>query len=161
MNHAPSNSPPDKPRPEEERELDLLISRMIDGEVSEADRRLIQQNIGGFYSAADRTASRVGFLRCMATFEWRCGGALPWGTHHYWRQAADEADPLDGLRWRIDRMAESLGWSAGDVDAFLASDHMTSGRYGSVREAPRYWLSRLLDALKAIHARATAQEAHP
>jgi len=39
MNHAPSNSPPDKPRPEEERELDLLISRMIDGEVSEADRR--------------------------------------------------------------------------------------------------------------------------
>jgi hypothetical protein len=39
MNHAPSNSPPDKSRPEEERELDVLINRMIDGEVSEADRR--------------------------------------------------------------------------------------------------------------------------
>lgn len=39
MNHSPSNSPPGKSRPEEESELDVLINRVIDGEVSKADRR--------------------------------------------------------------------------------------------------------------------------
>ncbi|MDY7108486.1 MAG: hypothetical protein SYC29_07595 [Planctomycetota bacterium] len=39
MNHAPSNAPPDDPRPEDISELDLLINRIIDGEAGEADRR--------------------------------------------------------------------------------------------------------------------------
>lgn len=121
--------------------------------VDEPERRLIQQSIGGFFSAADKTASRVGFIRCMAVYEWRCGGKLRRSTPGYWHDEAENADPLDGLRWRIARVAEALGFTPADVDAFLASKKMSSGRYGTVRDAPRYWLSRLLDALHAIHQR--------
>jgi len=38
MNHAPSTPPPDSPQHEGDCELDILIGRMIDGEVSEEDR---------------------------------------------------------------------------------------------------------------------------
>jgi len=121
--------------------------------LDEQERRLIQQNIGGFFSAADRSASREGFIAVMAFCEKRCGGCLAGCTVGYWSAQDAQANPLDGLRHRLNHQAAAMGWSPGDVDRFLASEHMSSGLYGSVEDAPAYWLGRLLEALKAIASR--------
>jgi len=124
--------------------------------VSEADRRLIQRNIGGFHSAADLTATRYGFICVMAHYEEMCAGRLGHNTLGYWAGEARRAEPEDALRYAIRREAERLGWRDEQVDRFLASEHMSSGQYRRVRDAPSYWLHRLLSALKAMLAREEA-----
>lgn len=121
--------------------------------LTEEERRIVQRTVGGFHSAADRTATRVGFIRVMAHYEELCGGRLSGKTRGYWASQSDRADPLDAMRYAIREQANLLGWRPEQVDRFLASDHMSSGRYRRVRDAPAYWLHRLLSALKVLVAR--------
>jgi len=121
--------------------------------VTEMERRFIQRNLGGFHSAADRTATRLGFIRVMAHYEDACSGRLRGCTPRYWRSQADAARPGDALRFACRRQAEALGWPAERLDAFLAGPHMSGGRAASVAAAGPYWLHRLLDALNAMLAR--------
>jgi len=121
--------------------------------IAAAERRVIQRNVGGFHSAADRTATHEGFAAVMAFYEDRSGGCLDGYSPGFWCGRAEKALPTDRLLYRIARLAKSMGWTPGDVDLFLASDHMSSGGYASVQEAPTYWLTRLLEALKKISQR--------
>ena len=124
--------------------------------IDEAQRRVIQTNAGGFYSAADKTASREGFAAVMAFYEDRSGGRLDGFTAGYWRDAVaknQRGDDTDRLVWRIRREADALGWSAADTDAFLAGRHMSAGKVASVADASAYWLGKLLEALKQMNRR--------
>jgi len=122
--------------------------------LTEAERRLVQRNVGGFHSAADRTATREGFIAVMAFLEARCGGRLNGCGEGYWRGQDAAANPLDRLRWRIRREAEARGWTEADAEAFLASRHMSGGACRLLAEAPAYWLTRLLQALIEMNRRA-------
>lgn len=119
----------------------------------EPERRLVQRNIGGFFSAADRTASRQGFIAVMAFFEAKAGGQIGGSDRGYWQDQDAHANPLDALRHRVNQAAKRMGWSSEDVDKFLASEHMSSGLFATAAEAPAYWLSRLLDGMQAIERR--------
>ena len=119
----------------------------------EARRRQVQRSIGGFNSCCDRSVTREGFIAVMAYFEGECHGQLPGFTPGYWFGQSLRAEPLDALKVSIRREAQALGWSEGDTESFLASEHLSRGRFRRIQEAPPYWLSRLLDALKAIRKR--------
>ena len=124
--------------------------------IDEAQRRVIQANVGGFYSAADKTASREGFAAVMAFYEARSDGKLDGFSEGYWRGAVaknQSGDGTDRLIWRIRREAEALRWSDADVDAFLAGGHMSAGKAARVADASGYWLGRLLEALKQMNRR--------
>jgi hypothetical protein len=121
--------------------------------LGDEDRRLVQRNIGGFYSAADATATRRGFIACMAFYETRSGGQLAGSQSGYWRAEDAKANPTDSLVHRIRVEADAVGMSAADVDAFLASDKMSSGHCQGVNVAPAYWLNKLLSALIAMRKR--------
>ena len=121
--------------------------------VDEDQRRIIQRNVGGFYSAADKTASRQGFIAVMAFYERRCGGALEGNTAGYWQAENDKANPTDGLVFACRKIAGRLGLSNGQLDAFLAGRHMSCGACQSLEGAPAYWLRKLLEGLKAIEGR--------
>jgi hypothetical protein len=123
------------------------------GAEHEDERRMVQRNIGGFFSAADKTATREGFIAVMAFYEKHCGGQIGDFTRGYWAAEDAKANPLDSLRFRVNKLAAEMGWTPADVDAFLHSKHMSSGIYGSVEEASAYWLTRLLEGLKAIRQR--------
>ena len=129
--------------------------------VGDDQRRMIQRNVGGFHSAADPTATRYGYIQVMAVLEELGGGALRGNTAGYWLAEARAARPDDALRFAIRRQGRLLGWSAERLDAFLASGHMSSGACGSVDAAGRYWLHRLLDALKAIRGRHEIPDRRP
>jgi hypothetical protein len=43
--------------------------------------------------------------------------------------------------------------TAPQLDAFLAGPHMSGGDCTGIASAPAYWLSRLLEALKAMNGR--------
>lgn len=131
-----------------------LHSAAREAGVGEEDRRLIQRNLGGFYSAADKTASREGFIAVMAFLEARAGGRLSGCTLGYWRAETVKANPTDRLLYRINREAAAMGWTPQHVDAFLHSDRMSSGLFGTVADAPAYWLRKLLEAMLAIQRRA-------
>ena len=125
--------------------------------VDDAQRRVIQRNVGGFYSAADKTASHAGFAAVMAYYEDRAGGQLERYTPGFWAAAVEKTSGEDRSRllWRIEREAEALTWRyPEDVNAFLASKKMSGGKYADVRETPIYWLSRLLQALIEMRRRA-------
>lgn len=130
--------------------------------VDDAQRRVIQRNVGGFHSAADTTASHEGFCAVMAFYEGRAGGTLDGFTAGYW-QAAHQRNEAGGghsterLARRIRLLAAEMGWTLGDAEALLVSDHCSSGQAKRLDEAPAYWLSRLLDAMKAIAARQAGQ----
>jgi len=127
--------------------------------IDDEQRHLIQRNIGGFHSAADRTASHDGFAAVMAFYEDRAGGCLHGNTAGYWAAAHARNEARDGdgspdrLTWRIRRTAEQLGWTELDVEAFLASEHCSSGRFVRLADANAYWLRRCLDGLQAIARR--------
>ena len=119
------------------------------------ERRAVQRNIGGFFSAADKTCTREGFIAVMAFYEARMPERKLRGfTPGYWAEQDRTANPLDALRARINQEAASMGWAADDVDRFLASKHMSSAMYGTVTDAPGYWLRRLLQGMIAIRTRA-------
>lgn len=121
--------------------------------VREDERRLIQRNVGGFHSAADRTATREGFIAVMAFLEKLAGGTLRGCTAGYWREQNAESRPGDSLRFRVRQVAGEMGWTVEQTDRFLASKHCSNGFCASVEEASEYWLGRLLDGLKAMGRR--------
>lgn len=121
--------------------------------VDDEQRRLIQRNIGGFHSAADKTATRQGFIAVMAFYERRCGGCLAGSTRGYWAFEDDKANPTDGLVFACRKTASRLGLSNGQLDAFLAGRHMSCGACESIEQAPAYWLRKLLEGLKVIAKR--------
>ena len=80
--------------------------------VDEPARRLIQRNVGGFHSAADRTATRQGYIAVMAFYERACGGQLEGFTKGYWTAEDERANPADALVFRIRREAGTCwAWS--------------------------------------------------
>ena len=87
-------------------------------------RRMVQWNAGGFYSAADRTASREGFIAVMAVYEQRAGGRMPGCTPGYWQDEDRKANPSDGLRHLVRQAAAELGV---DPDRFIAGERMSRG----------------------------------
>ena len=130
--------------------------------VDEPARRVIQRNVGGFYSAADKTATHEGFAAVMAHYEHLAGKQLARFSAGYWRDA-DQANrrkaeggpaPTDRLKWRIAREAEAMGMTNDDVDRFLSSDKMSSGLFLTVADADAYWLNRLLQSLIEMRKRA-------
>ncbi len=121
--------------------------------IDEAQRRIIQRNVGGFYSAADRTATRWGFQRVMAHYEDRAGGKLDGYSAGYWTGQGDKAGPQDGLLWRVNEEARRLGWTSGEADRFMASTHMSSGAFTRVASANTYWLTRMVQALIEMNNR--------
>lgn len=122
--------------------------------VTEAERRVIQRNVGGFFSAADATCTREGFIAVMAFYESKSpSGFLPGFDAGYWASAAETAGPNDPLIRRVRQEAFKLRWGDRELNLFLAGKHMSSGRYRAVDDAPPYWLSRLLEALKAMNKR--------
>ena len=133
--------------------------------VDEAARRLIQRNVGGFHSAADRTATRQGFIAVMAFYESRCAsgraGHLPGFTPGYWKGQDETANPTDAIVFRIRREAKALGLNQARLNAFLAGPHMSSGAYDDVTACPAYWLRKLLEGLKAIRRRGRRAQSIP
>jgi hypothetical protein len=123
------------------------------GVTEEADRRLIQRNIGGFYSAADSTAGREGFIAVMAHYEQLAGGTLPGFSPTYWTREDEQSSPTATLIWKIRKQAQYMGWTDTDVEKLLASKHMSGGAHAVLDMTPGYWLSRLYEALKNIAAR--------
>jgi len=121
--------------------------------VTEDQRRVIQRNVGGFHSAADRTCTREGFIAVMAFYEARCGGSLRSFSAGYWAGQDAKANPTDALVCRVRREAHGLGMNDQMLDLFIAGPHMSSGACESVATAPAYWLRRCLEALKAIARR--------
>jgi len=125
--------------------------------IDEAARRLIQRNAGGFYSAADATVTREGFIAVMAFYEQFAGGDLGHlgfrFTAGYWRDEDLRANPLDPLRHRLRADAAAIGLSGESLDAFLAGEHMSCGACSGVDDASAYWLRRAIEACKAIRRR--------
>jgi hypothetical protein len=124
--------------------------------LSEIERRMLQKSRGGFESAAAEGWTRQGFIRVMAALETLCQGQVRGCSPGYWRDQERQATPGDGLRWRITQLAGELGFSSDQLDAFLSSRHMSGGKFLHLADAPVYWLTRLLDALKAIQSRRKA-----
>lgn len=126
--------------------------------VDDDQRRTIQRNIGGFESAADKSASHEGFVAVMAFYEDRGGGCLAGYTDGFWTQANEKnvnsgGGNDDRLRWLIRQQAASMSWEENECDIFMASKHCSSGAYQTIGEANRYWLSRCLDGMRAIAGR--------
>ena len=124
--------------------------------IDAAQRRIIQWNCGGFYSAAD-PVTREGFIGVMAHYEMTAGGDL--GkigfafTPGYWRDQADRACPADGQRELLSRLAVQIGMAPAALDAFLAGPKMSSGACTGLADCPPYWLRKAIEAAKAILAR--------
>lgn len=125
----------------------------IDSCKDEEQYRMILLNVGGFRSAADRTASRQGYIAVMAFFEEASGGQLRGCTPGYWAAENAKANPRDPIIYKIRQTAESLGMDAKTLDHFIASRHMSSGWYESLEDAPTRWLVKVLEGLKAMDFR--------
>ncbi len=123
--------------------------------ITEAERRIIQRNVGGFFSAADKTCTRAGFVAVMAFYESRAPGrCLPGGTPDWWAAEAEKTPgPNDSLIRKVRAEAFKLGWTEQQIMPFLCGKHMSNTAYQSINDAPRYWLIRLLEAIKAIRKR--------
>lgn len=119
----------------------------------DARYRLALQNLAGVRSSLDPRLSRAGFIRVMSFFEGEAKGVLPGFKAGYWRDQDRGVDPAASLRVACLRAAAALGWTGEDLDRFLASPRCSNGRCRAVADAPSYWLSRALDALRAIAKR--------
>jgi len=126
--------------------------------LTDDQRRIIQRGVGGHVSAADRGWTRADFIRVMAHYEREyCGGEIRGTAPRYWQDELKRLGPDDSLLWAIRREAKNLPDPMTDaqVDAFLS--HMTGGAVAKVSQANSYWLSRLLDGLKALRKRREAE----
>ena len=125
--------------------------------IDTAQRRIIQWNVGGFYSAADPTVSREGFIAVMAHYERACGGDLSTigcrTGKGYWQREADKALPGDGQRQLLASLAGQIGMAPAVLDSFLAGPKMSSGACTGLADCPPYWLGRAVEACKAIAKR--------
>jgi len=121
--------------------------------IDEAQRRIIQWNVGGFYSAAD-PVSREGFIAVMAHYERAAGGHLGGlgfnFTRGYWRAEAEKGLPSDAQREMLRRLASQIGMAPASLDSFLAGPKMSSGACAGLADCPPYWLGRAIEAAKAI-----------
>ena len=122
--------------------------------VSEEERRLVQRNIGGFHSAADRTATRKGFIACMAFYESKCNGQLGGSAQGYWTREDGQANSTDALLFTARAWGRLIGMNDATLSRFLAGPHMSAGAYVEIAAAPAYWLSRVIEALKVMRRRA-------
>ncbi|MFB3893249.1 MAG: hypothetical protein ACE15C_14630 [Phycisphaerae bacterium] len=116
-------------------------------------RRMVMRTVGGFHSAADRTATREGYIHVMAYFEQLAGGCLRGCTRGYWTGQSKVARPADSLIWRIRRECERLGMSPEQLDRWIAGPHMSAGECKGLADAPEHWLRKIVEALKAIGVR--------
>jgi len=122
--------------------------------VNDVSRRTIQWNVGGFYSAADATCSREGFIAVMAFYETQyLQGCVPGFTAGYWARQDREANPTDAVLHRIEQLRAALGLPKDKLDEFIHGPHFTRGLYRGIDELPAVWLRKLLEALKAIARR--------
>jgi len=121
--------------------------------IDPTQRRIIQWNVGGFYSAAD-PVTREGFICVMAHYELVAGGDLGkvGGSSRpgYWQAEADKATPADSQREHLRRLACQIGMAPAALDAFLAGPKMSSGACAGLADCPPYWLGRAIEAAKAI-----------
>jgi hypothetical protein len=119
----------------------------------DARYRQVLKRLAGVRSCTDPRLTRENFIRVMAFFEAECAGRLPGFSPGYWSGQDLRTDPGDSLRFACRREAAALGWTDEDLDSFLGSDRCSSGHCLRLDGASNYWLSRLLDALKAIRGR--------
>ena len=149
------------------------LGDQFDGAELEHMRRQIQRRIGGFHSAADRTATREGFIQVMAFYEELCArrgvrlertGGHPAAKQRggdpdrYWRDQAAAARPGDALRYRLRAEAARVGMDRAALDEFIRGPHMSGGACADVDSASPYWLRRCLEAIKAIGQRRCRDE---
>jgi len=130
-------------------------ARMMGPDFTEEARRLVQRNVGAFHSAADKIASRGGFIAVMAWYETELAKAdrVLSATPTYWRDQLRDLDPAAPMRHRLRKVAAELGWSDEFLDNFIASNHMSRGAAPNVAEASTYWLWRAIQALQAMQRR--------
>lgn len=122
--------------------------------LNDDQRRMIQKGIGGHLSAADAGWTRHEFISVMAHLERQyCRDQIPGYTPKYWQTELRKSSPASSLAYACRCVAGELGWSDAELDAFLAGPRMSGGKCLRVADAPVYWLSRLLGALKAIRNR--------
>lgn len=121
--------------------------------LDDAGYRTALRNLAGVGSATDPRATREGFISVMAFFEHEAGGRLHGCDAGYWQKEMETARPADALLWRIRSDARALGWTAADLNAFLAGPRMSGGRFASIGSTPAVWLVKILEALKAMRAR--------
>jgi len=122
--------------------------------MNDDERRTIQRGVGGFDSAASPKATRRGFIACMAFFEDHAAGKRICGfSQGYWAEQDREANPADALLWRCRNLASQMGWFEGDLDKFIAGEHMSNGAAPNLGLASAYWLGRTVSALQAMIGR--------
>ncbi len=127
--------------------------------VTEEQRRMIQYNVGGFYSAADSTVSRGGFIAVMAFYESRCNGTLPGCAPDYWKGQDTKANPTGPMVYLAKMLSSQLGLAPEQLDAFIAGPHFSRGQFHALDDLPGVWLRKLIEALKAMLKRKGKQEA--
>ncbi len=130
--------------------------------IDDAQRRIIQRNVGGFHSAKDTTATHEGFAAVMAYYEQQANGKLDGYTAGYWQAQHEKNENAGGhdnnrIIYRILQAGDLLGMGRLDVEAFLASDHMSGGMFVSLDDCDYRWLQKLLDGLSARIRRKTSQ----
>ena len=130
----------------------LAIARKAAG-LDDPAYRLILCNLAGVASAKDRRWRRVDYIAVMAILEDRADGRLPGFTPGYWQGEARRADAGDALRHRARQAAGAMGWTEEDLSRFVASTHMSSGRFATIDDMPPVWLAKALEALKAMAER--------
>jgi len=119
--------------------------------LSDEHRHMVQKSIGGFESAAAAGWTRQGFIRVMAYFEKAAGGCLRGCTPWYWRDEAGPEHADDAIKHAISAIATTglpEPMTPDQLDHFL--ERMSGGNCPRVAGASRYWLSKLLDGLKAL-----------
>jgi hypothetical protein len=128
----------------------LHVAARAAGVRDDEQRHIIQWNLGGFYSAADSTAGRYGFICVMAYYEDRCDGCLPRGTPKYWALERDRNSEGSAAQHAIRQEAAALGWTGEQLDRFVGGKHMTGGAFECLDDLPPYWLRKVREALKAM-----------
>ncbi|NLF31597.1 MAG: hypothetical protein GX591_12010 [Planctomycetes bacterium] len=130
-------------------------ARLMGPEFTDAMRRVVQINIGGFPSAASPKASRQGFIAVMAWYETELAkvGRQLARTPTYWRDELKRA-PTAALLYRLRRLAGDLRWSEAALLAFVTGPHMANlDGVERLDAVSTYWLGRAIDALAAMMKR--------
>jgi hypothetical protein len=137
--------------------------------VDDAQRRLIQKNLGGEWSAADM--DYAGFCRVMAHYE-TCGFVDERKGRGWWT-AQSQGDRREALRGKVYKLAALAGWIVpgrppgrdvdfGRIDAFIAAhfagrDERPSPRDGRcLRDLAPDQIMEIIEALKSIAVQAGA-----
>ncbi len=121
--------------------------------VNDEQRRIVQYNLGGFWSAADTHASHEGFVAAMAHFERTAGGTLRGNTAGYWAEQDQKKNSTRRLLWKVRELAKPLHFTEQQLDQLVAGPHGTKGVYQHLNELPACWLRNIIEALKAIAKR--------